>query len=89
VTAETIINICYSVVFALLLLAVWRVSRNRWKAIEQDIDEAIADATRDRVGLTEHDVDPDSLRFLEDLEAHLKAYGATVADFYTTTEGDR
>lgn len=31
---------------------------------------------------------PVSLRLLEDLEAHLKAYGATVADLYDTTTGD-
>lgn len=31
---------------------------------------------------------PDSLRLLEDLDAHLKAYGAAVADLYDTT-GDQ
>ena len=32
---------------------------------------------------------PDSLRLLEDLEAHMKAYGNEVADYYDTTTGDR
>jgi hypothetical protein len=32
---------------------------------------------------------PDSLRLLEDLEAHMKAYGEAVADYYDTTTGDR
>lgn len=36
---------------------------------------------------TTHDTDPDGLRFVQDLEAHLKAYGATVADYYDTTPG--
>lgn len=31
---------------------------------------------------------PDSLQLLEDLEAHMKAYGARVADLYDTTPGD-
>lgn len=35
-----------------------------------------------------HDLGPDNLRLLEDLEAHLKAYGASVADLYDTTTGD-
>lgn len=35
-----------------------------------------------------HDVGPDSLRLLEDLDAHLKAYDAAVADLYDTTTGD-
>ncbi len=30
---------------------------------------------------------PDSLRLLQDLEAHMKAYGAAVADYYDTTTG--
>ena len=30
---------------------------------------------------------PDSLRLLEDLEAHMKQYGARVADLYDTTPG--
>lgn len=44
---------------------------------------------------TVHEVGPDGLRLLTDLEAHLKAYGATVADLYVapadtdhTTKGD-
>ena len=36
-----------------------------------------------------HDVGPDNRRLLEDLEAHLKAYGNEVADYYDTTTGDR
>ncbi|MFF7550889.1 hypothetical protein ACFZCU_45905 [Streptomyces canus] len=35
-----------------------------------------------------HDVGPDSLRLLKDLEAHMKAYGNEVADLYDTTTGD-
>lgn len=35
-----------------------------------------------------HDVGPDDLRLIEDIEGHLKAYGATVADLYDTTTGD-
>lgn len=42
-------------------------------------------------GLAEdgHDVGPDALRLLEDLERHLKAYGAAVADLYDTSPGER
>jgi hypothetical protein len=31
-----------------------------------------------------HDVGPDSLRLIEDLDAHMKAYGEQVADLYDT-----
>ncbi|MBD9723496.1 hypothetical protein PV755_46310 [Streptomyces caniscabiei] len=40
------------------------------------------DKAGDWVNQAEHDVGPDPLRLLTDLEAHLKAYGATVADLY-------
>lgn len=47
------------------------------------------DADRQQWANTEeHDVGPDQLRLLEDLDTHLKAYGAAVADLYDTT-GDR
>lgn len=38
---------------------------------------------------TVHDVGPDNLRLIEDLDAHLKAYGAAVADLYDTTTGNQ
>ncbi|MDX3639293.1 hypothetical protein [Streptomyces sp. MB09-02B] len=55
------------------------------------------DKTGDWVNQAEHDVGPDPLRLLTDLEAHLKAYGAEIADLYepartgdhTTPEGDQ
>jgi hypothetical protein len=47
------------------------------------------DDTQQWVNTETHDVGPDSLRLLEDLEAQLKAYGAQVADYYDTTPGDR
>jgi hypothetical protein len=45
---------------------------------------------RDRIIAAAHDSyeGPDSLRLLEDLEAHMKAYGAAVADLYDTTPGE-
>ena len=47
------------------------------------------DADRQQWANTEeHDVGPDQLRLLQDLEAHLKAYGNNIADLYDTT-GDR
>ena len=41
-------------------------------------------AARERVGMPAEDTydGPDSLRLLEDLEAHMNAYGAAVADLY-------
>lgn len=36
-----------------------------------------------------HDVGPDNLRLIQDLDAHMKAYGAAVADYYDTTTGDQ
>lgn len=51
-----------------------------------------AAAAADRAAARQAPVDsyqgPDSLRLLEDLEAHMKAYGNEVADLYDTT-GDR
>jgi hypothetical protein len=54
------------------------------------------DAAGDWVNEAEHDVGPDQLRLLDDLETHLKAYAATVADLYepattdhTTSKGDQ
>lgn len=54
------------------------------------------DAAGDWVNETPHDVGPDQLLLLADLETHLKAYAATVADLYepaspgdhTTSEGE-
>ena len=48
-------------------------------------------AARERVGLPVEDTyqGPDSLRLLEDLEAHMNAYAEAVADLYDTTPGDR
>lgn len=43
---------------------------------------------RDAYAPAVHDVGPDNLRLIEDLDAHLKAYGAAVADLYDTTTGD-
>lgn len=45
------------------------------------------DRTKQWVNEEPHDVGPDPLRLLQDLEADLKAYAATVADFYDTTTG--
>lgn len=40
------------------------------------------DAARDWVNDTPHDVGPDPLQLLDDITAHLKAYGASIADYY-------
>lgn len=40
------------------------------------------DEAGDRVNETPHDVGPDPLRLLDDITAHLKAYGAEIADYY-------
>lgn len=40
------------------------------------------DGTGDWVNEAEHDVGPDPLLLLEDLTAHLRAYGAEIADYY-------
>lgn len=46
------------------------------------------DAAGDWVNETEHDVGPDQLLLLADLETHLKAYAATVADLYEPATTD-
>lgn len=63
------------------LLGVLLVRRERHRPLERD--RIVAEAR------AQHDVGPDPLRLLEDLEAHLKAYGEAVADYYDTTTGDR
>ncbi|MDX2550182.1 hypothetical protein [Streptomyces stelliscabiei] len=40
------------------------------------------DEAGDWVNEEPHDVGPDPLLLLEDLTAHLKAYGASIADYY-------
>ncbi|MFJ1667421.1 hypothetical protein ACIOK4_13735 [Streptomyces bottropensis] len=40
------------------------------------------DAAKDWVNEAEHDVGPDPLKVLDDITAHLKAYGAEIADYY-------
>ncbi|MFF7130035.1 hypothetical protein [Streptomyces sp. NPDC008240] len=76
------IEIYFGASFALLVLVIWRPRRPRKPALEARIT-----AARQRTGIDEYD-GPDSLRLLKDLEAHMKAYAETVADFYDTTTGD-
>lgn len=76
------ITAAYGLVYGLLGLAIWRVNRPRRPALKARIT-----AARQRTGIDDYD-GPDSLRLLEDLEAHMKAYAAEVADFYDTTTGD-
>ncbi|MFJ5967935.1 hypothetical protein [Streptomyces sp. NPDC093060] len=81
-----------SITTAVLVLAglITAVVRIRRAAARLPYLQARWDATRrDWVNETPHDVGPDSLRLLEDLEAHMKAYAETVADFYDTTTGER
>lgn len=40
------------------------------------------DQAGDWVNEAPHDVGPDPLRLLDDITAHLKAYGAEIADYY-------
>lgn len=40
------------------------------------------DEAGDWVNEAEHDVGPDPLLLLDDITAHLKAYGAEIADYY-------
>lgn len=83
--AADALNLTYTAVIAVSGLALYRLSRSpkppylkaRWD-----------DDARAWVNEEPHDVGPDSLRLLEDLEAHMKAYGAAVADYYDTTTGD-
>ena len=69
----------------------WLVRRLRRASSE--VDQILAEApvwdADAQEWATPHDVGPDPLRLLTELDAHLKAYGATVADFYDTTTGDR
>jgi hypothetical protein len=71
------------VVFLVVALpaAHWVMCRLRLAACTRD--RLIAEAC-ERAGLPPVDSyeGPDSLRLLEDLEAHMKAYDATIADFY-------
>lgn len=64
-------------VTALTVAGVW--ARRAWRA-ETEREQPTREATQ-------HDVGPDSLRLLQDLDAHLDAYAATVADYYDTTTG--
>jgi hypothetical protein len=47
------------------------------------------DDKQDWVNEGQHDVGPDQLRLLQDLDTHLKAYADHIADLYDTTTGDR
>lgn len=46
------------------------------------------DKAGDWVNEEEHDVGPDPLLLLDELTAHLKAYGAEIADLYETATTD-
>jgi hypothetical protein len=62
----------------------WRLGGGRppYRAARWDEDR------KDWVNEEAHDVGPDGLRLLEDLEAEMKAYAERVADYYDTTTGD-
>lgn len=61
---------------------------DRWRTASRQVDDILADIP-DSPAPTVHDVGPDNLRLLEDLDAHLKAYGAAVADLYDTTREEQ
>lgn len=77
--APTVINAKFAVVFALLAVAFWRISRPRRPSEAERAAEA-----RARVGLPPVDgyEGPDSLRLMEDLDAHLDAYASRLAGLY-------
>jgi hypothetical protein len=87
VSTDTIFNLLYALVLISLATALWRLTRDEKPSEE----ERAADARR-RVSLApdcrprdEWVYDgPDSLRLIEDLDAHMKAYGEKVADLYDT-----
>jgi hypothetical protein len=66
----TVINLGYASVLLAFAFLIWRVWRDpRPKA-------------RDVIAAARHDVGPDNLRLLEDLDAHLDAYAAQIAGLY-------
>lgn len=81
----TVIGLGYAAVSALATLAYLRLRRapkRPYRAARWDDD------AQQWVNEEPHNVGPDALQLLEDLETHLKAYGASVADLYDTTTGD-
>ena len=69
-------------------IALVRRARRADRLEDQPYMNALYDEARQEWVNTEaHPVGPDSLRLLKDLEAHMKAYGAAVADYYDTTPG--
>lgn len=86
-SAETLINIAIAAVLVAGGIALIRLDFQPRPSLKERIKAACARVGR---GAPARQYDgPDSLRLLEDLEADLKAYGKTVADFYDTTPGDR
>jgi hypothetical protein len=78
---------CLGVCLVLLILAAALIDRAKdqrpYLAARWD------DKAGDWANQAEHDVGPDPLRLLTDLEAHLKAYGAEIADLYEPATTDQ
>lgn len=69
---------------AVLAIALIDHAKNRRPYLAARWDETAGDWANQ----TAHDVGPDPLRLIADLEQHLKAYGAAVADLYEPVGGD-
>lgn len=83
--AATVINLTYVGAALAAGIGVLWLSGPRRPSLAKRVAAA---RTRAGLGAPEWEYDgPDSLRLLQDLEAHMKAYGAAVADFYDTTPG--
>jgi hypothetical protein len=66
----------------------WQIGRAR-QACEDERARAIeAGRISGSFAPVVHGTVPDDVRLIEDIEGHLKAYGAAVADLYDTTPGD-
>lgn len=72
---NTIICLGYAAVLLAFAFFIWRVCRDPRPKARDVIAAARADVAR-------HDVGPDALRLLEDLDAHLNTYFASVNELY-------
>lgn len=81
-TAYVIVDVSYALILLALAAAVWRVgcTRQVWRAGDGRA-RAIAEESASFTP-TVHDVGPDALRLLEDLDAHLDRHFAEVAALY-------
>ncbi|MGW3144887.1 hypothetical protein ACWDG1_09435 [Streptomyces sp. NPDC001177] len=75
---STVINIAYAVVILAFGIALMRISVTLRRPSEE---ERAAEAAA-RAGLDEHDVGPDALRLLGDLDDHLDQYFARLSHLF-------